>query len=358
MQVMARAESIDAIPAEINTYLQRYYAQRSHDAETLHPLYGRLWDGLTQSHLSGGKRMRPHLLVLAYEAFGGTQRANVVPAAAAVELLHAAMLIHDDIIDRDQYRHGVPNVSGRYRSHYDEHITDAGERGHYADSAAMLGGDVLIADAFGLVAGARISAAMRIRLVHLLSEAVYRVAGGELLDVEATLPGSPVVEAHRIAELKTAFYSFSLPLEAGALLAGASASVCSQLRAIGNDIGVAFQLADDLLGMYGTTVETGKPVGNDLREGKRSMLIEYGLSLTTPTERSMLLRTLSNHKADEATLERIRSLLTACGARAAVEDRMRTLYTSAADRILALSIAEPDRAALLQVARHAIWRRS
>src|SRR6476659_3855050 len=95
-----QAARIDQIRTEINAYLRHYYAERHDVATTLHPLYGRLWDALTEIHMAGGKRMRPYLVLFAYEAFGGKHRSAVMPACASVELLHAAMLIHDDIIDR------------------------------------------------------------------------------------------------------------------------------------------------------------------------------------------------------------------------------------------------------------------
>jgi geranylgeranyl diphosphate synthase type II len=358
LDIVDQSTQIDQIREEINAYLQQYYTGRYERARELNVFYGRLWDGLTQTHLAGGKRLRPYLVVLAFEALGGRGRSDIMPACAAVELLHAAMLIHDDIIDRDYYRHGKPNLPGIYRQHYRTVIANETERGHFADSAALLGGDILIGDAFELIARTSLEPSTQMQLVRLLSEAIYNVAGGELLDVEASLYPPDIMDAIQIAELKTAFYSFSLPLEVGATLAGAGQSSRRQLREIGKNIGIAFQLADDLLGMYGSAKETGKPVGNDLREGKRSLLMQRGLALAADAERAELLAALGNHNNDHVTLRRVCAILDSCGARQEVESLMEEYYKRTADLLADLPIAEADRDAFLQLAQRTIWRRS
>lgn len=349
--------AIDETRKTVNAFLEQYYANRHSKALQLHKHYALLWESLQKTHIAGGKRIRPYLALLTYEAFGGHNRSAVLPACVSVELLHAAMLIHDDIIDRDQYRHGVANVSGMYEPRYAKTAPDLLEARHLADSAAILGGDVLIGDAFNLVTEAAVEPTIQIKLIQLLNEAVFHVSGGELLDCEASMYPSDIA-AGQVAELKTAFYSFSLPLEVGAMLAEAPQEVLPMLRAVGIHMGVAFQLADDILGMFGTTEETGKPVGNDLREGKRSVLVERGLALATPSEKRELEAALGNKKAHEATLTRVQYILTNCGALAAVETLMQEQCDTATQHIIHLPIEQTYKDTLIWLTEWATRRRT
>lgn len=234
---------------------------------------------------AGGKRFRPALVVASFSAFGGEDPppAAVLSVAAAFELLHTAFVVHDDVIDHDTVRRGIPNVAGEFRIRAEERGADAAGAAVLGDAAAILAGDLLLHEASRLIALADVSASVRAGLFGLLDDAIYVSAAGELADVEnAVTPDYAEAQAIFDATFnKTAVYSFSAPLCAGALLAGASDEAIASLDAEGGRLGLAFQLVDDLIGAFGSAEQAGRDEGGDLRESKRTPLI--ALARLTPT---------------------------------------------------------------------------
>lgn len=224
---------------------------------------------------AGGKRFRPALVLAAADAFGGTADPARWQVAAAFELLHAAFLVHDDLIDHDTLRRGVPNVAGAMRERALARGSSASRATQVADAAALLAGDLLLHEAQRLIATAPSDERTRIRLLDLLDEAVLVSAAGELADVaHASLSETPATAAVLAATHdKTAVYSFAAPLRAGAALAGADADADAALAECGSRLGLAYQLADDLIGTFGSPAQAGRDAGADLREGKHTALI-------------------------------------------------------------------------------------
>jgi geranylgeranyl pyrophosphate synthase len=232
---------------------------------------------------NGGKRLRPALVVAAFRALGGEDDAALYPVAAAFELLHTAFVIHDDVIDRDTMRRGIPNVAGEFQGRARAQGADAVGATLLGDAAGILAGDLLLHEAWRVVASAPLPPEARTELLDLLDEAVLVSAAGELADVEyavsADVPRAELVLA--ASRNKTAVYSFTAPLAAGALLAGALPAARASLTSAGDRIGIAFQLVDDLIGTFGTDAEAGRAAGADLRESKRTPLV--ALARDTPT---------------------------------------------------------------------------
>lgn len=231
-----------------------------------------------QRSASGGKRFRPALVVAAFEALGGEadDEPALYPVAAAFELLHTAFVVHDDVIDHDTERRGIPNVIGEFRVRARRLGADAAGAALLGDAAAILAGDVLLHEATRVVALAPATTERRVDLLDLVDEAVLVSAAGELADVEHSVVAEFGIEADAIllaTANKTAVYSFSAPLEAGAVLAGAADSARSALRRVGQQLGLAYQLVDDLIGAFGTAEVAGRDEGADLREAKRTPLI-------------------------------------------------------------------------------------
>jgi geranylgeranyl pyrophosphate synthase len=226
---------------------------------------------------SGGKRFRPRLVAESHLAFGGggASVAAVADVAAGFELLHTAFVVHDDVIDGDVERRGRPNTSGRFRAAARAAGAPMSRAARYGDAASILVGDVLLCEAVRLIAGADLPAGPRRALLDLLDDVILLSAAGELADVEyATHPHPPPPEAVLAAARdKTAVYSVSAPLRAGAIIAGAPGPALDALDAAGRSLGLAFQLADDLIGAFGTAGQAGRAPGADLREGKHTALV-------------------------------------------------------------------------------------
>jgi geranylgeranyl diphosphate synthase type I len=237
-----------------------------------------LADLLVDFVASGGKRLRPEFLWCGWRAAGGAVDSEpVLTVGAALELIQACALIHDDVIDRSDSRRGRPAT---HRAVAKEHA-DAGLSGdseHFGVSAAVLLGDLALAWADDLyTTGAAELGAVQ-RSLPVWRAMRTEVLSGQLLDLVATAavttdPATQAADAMRVNRFKTAAYTVERPLHLGAALAEASAETVAALRTYGADIGVAFQLRDDLLGVYGDPAVTGKPAGDDLLEGKRTLLL-------------------------------------------------------------------------------------
>lgn len=225
----------------------------------------------------GGKRFRPALVTAAFEAFGGDPATTpgVYSVAAAFELLHTAFVVHDDVIDHDTVRRGIPNVAGEFRMRGRRSGADAAGAALLGDAAAILAGDILLHEAFRQVALADVDSGTRARLFDLLDDAVFVSAAGELADVENSV-AADLADPDDIlgaAYNKTAVYSFSAPLGAGAVMAGAPDDALAVLHQAGGRLGLAFQLVDDLIGAFGSIEQAGRDAGGDLRESKRTPLV-------------------------------------------------------------------------------------
>jgi len=295
--------------------------------------------------VEGGKRLRARFCLTGWdaivEAAGGDTTEHpddVLSAAAALEVFHAAALVHDDIVDNSDTRRGRPAA---HRSFEASHATDgwAGNAAGYGRSAAILLGDLLVAwsdDLFeeGLLEASHAASARS-------AYAVMRrdVTIGQYLDVaeEAAFRTAPDDEhaerALRVASLKSARYSVQQPLLIGAALAGADAAQRSALAEFGHPVGLAFQLRDDVLGVFGDAAVTGKPSGDDLREGKRTLLIAYAREGLDPSDRSALDAQVGDPTLDDDQIVSLQEQIIATGALERVESDI-ARYAADADRAL------------------------
>lgn len=260
----------------VNDVLTSFFARSKARAEAMHPDYRAMWEHL-EACTVGGKRFRPRLVMTVYTLLGGENATAAATVAASFELLHTALIVHDDVVDRDFARRGVPNVSGTYRNLALKQGASPERAEHAGMSVGVIAGDLALSNAYRLLGQADTDLPTRQRLQDLLDEAIFASAAGELLDVLAPLDPTPqpVDEVLDMARLKTAVYSFETPLQAGAVLAGADDRLVSALGDFGRCIGIAYQIADDLIGVFGDESRTGKVGWGDLREGKRTALISY-----------------------------------------------------------------------------------
>jgi len=284
-------------------------------ATRIDPSYQRLWETLYRLIRSGGKRLRPQMTILAYEAFGGTDIEKFIPIAAAQELLHFSLLIHDDVIDRDYTRYGTDNVAGHYKMIYSHYVNSSEEQTHYAHSAAILGGDLMLSGAHQMIAASSLDDKDKLTAQGFLAHSVFEVAGGELLDTELTFTPYTAGDALKVARYKTASYSFVTPLLTGATLAGINQRQTEALNTYAQCLGIAYQLVDDILGVFGDEDTTGKSTSSDITEGKRTYMIEKALGIMTETEKKTFETSFGNPNATESDIATIKQLLESTGAR-------------------------------------------
>lgn len=299
------------------------------------------------SAVAGGKRLRARFAIAGWRAVAeASGRFAVVPddilaAAAALEIFHAAALVHDDVIDNSDTRRGGPAA---HRALESRHVDArwAGDAAAFGRAAAILLGDLLVALSDDLfeealthtepmrATGARAEYALMRRDVTI----------GQFLDIaeESAFRTEPddrhADRALRVASLKSARYSVQQPLLIGAALAGADAAQRSALAEFGHPIGMAFQLRDDVLGVFGDAAVTGKPSGDDLREGKRTVLIAYAREGVGPGTRRVIDELLGDPDLDDAQIAALQQTIVDSGALERVETLI-TSFSREADRALA-----------------------
>ncbi len=297
----------------VDDVLTSFFARSKSRAKAMHPDYLAMWEHL-EACTVGGKRFRPRLVMTVYSLLGGSDMATAATVAASFELLHTALIVHDDVVDRDFARRGVPNVSGAYRNLAATGGASPSRAEHTGLSVGVIAGDLALSNAYRLLGEVDADPATRQQLADLLDEAIFASAGGELLDVLAPLDPAPqpVAEVLDMARLKTAVYSFEAPLLAGAVLAGAEAGLLGALGEFGRCIGTAYQVADDLMGVFGDERRTGKVGWSDLREGKRTALISFAAA---QPQWPRIAALLSRPDLTAPGAAEVRALLIDCGAR-------------------------------------------
>jgi len=321
--------------------------------------------------LAGGKRLRARFCVAGWRAVSSARGRSVpldeavVAASAALEIFHAAALVHDDLIDNSDTRRGGP-AAHRALEALHRHAGWAGDAASFGRSAAILLGDLLVAwsdDLFehGLEAADAGTAATARRQYALMRR---DVTIGQFLDIAeesafVTEPDDRHAErALRVASLKSARYSVQQPLLIGAALAGADAAQLEALRAFGHPVGLAFQLRDDVLGVFGDESVTGKPSGDDLREGKRTVLVALTREGLPTSARRVIDELIGDPTLDSDQIASLQRTIIDTGALDRVEELI-SAFAREADR--ALSGARLDNAAvgeLRDLARAATARTS
>ncbi|WP_158614061.1 polyprenyl synthetase family protein [Cellulomonas sp. PhB143] len=338
--------------AETEQVLDDYLAGSVRRARALHPSAGELWAALRDQ--LGGKRVRPRLVLTAYLGLGGDDVGAAAAVAAAQEVLHTAMLAHDDLLDHDEVRRGRPNLAGSYRARLGAGLTPS-ETEDQVRAAALLGGDLGLAGAVDVVLRSGVEASLQAELVALIVRSIHTSVAGELLDVTGQSAAPVTFDALRLAGLKTATYTCVVPLLSGAALAGAGSAERAALESYGSAAGVAFQLVDDLLGVLGDPAVTGKSVLGDLREGKRTYLLAVAHARAAPAGRAVLEARVGDPALDESGAGEVRAVLEATGAADAVRTRVDALV---ADAVAAAEGLPPDLAAELAGLAVALTERS
>lgn len=338
----------ERINDDLHAYCQRQIAA----AAQISTDYAQLWATIDSYIKSGGKRLRPKLVLLAYHATAHTNEYDIAPVAAAWELLHASLLMHDDIIDRDDTRHGNLNVAGSYRLYYDDK-TDAATADHLALSAALLAGDAALSGCYDMILGSSLPAEQQIVALRRIADTINVGIGGQLLDTEAILKHPDEVQTDTINLYKTAIYSFVNPLLAGAELADAPEADMALLRQYGAAVGIGYQLADDLLGLFGNTAVTGKSNFGDLKEGKRTLLLQESLRALDEQGKATLMSVINGSSDD---YDSARRLIEASGAPTVIRERIAALCDEALVAVDQLSWSEADKETLRGLARKNLAR--
>ena len=302
----------DGFDRHLQGYLQKKiknYAQMAED-----PFLGKIVAYSEDLTLHGGKRIRPYLANLGYHFLQAQTPTPVLRSFVALELFHIFALIHDDIIDEGTVRHGIPAMHVKVEQLL-QRAHRQGDAAHIGVSQALLLGDLLLAWATEIMTTlpSSVDAAWGERARSLYFSMIDDVVLGQMIDVDLTTKKcATMAEIERKMMLKTASYTFVRPLQIGAALAGAQKKQLEQLRKIGEPLGLAFQIQDDLLDLTGTTKDIKKTVYCDLRDRQHTVFTQYIVEHGTPAQKREL-QSLFGAALGEADRSRVLELFTASG---------------------------------------------
>lgn len=342
---MGTAWDQDGFRQQVQSALTAFLDEQAGRLSPLGPDAARLL-AEARTSVAGGKMFRASFCWWGHHAVAApTDPAAVLRAAAALELLHASALVHDDYMDASDSRRGRPAT---HRAFGAEH-RGAGWRGdpeQYGAAAAILLGDLLLSWSDELLRRCGLPPAQVAPALDVLDLCRSEVIAGQFLDVSVQARGhADVDQAMTVLRYKSAKYSIERPLQLGAALAGASPETLAELSAFGLPLGEAFQLRDDLLGVFGDPATTGKPAGDDLVEGKRTVLVALALDGAPAADAAYLDRSLGTDLSPD-DVARLREVIDASGAQAQVE--------AVIEQLSGVALAALDRASIDADAREVL----
>ncbi|WP_219463668.1 polyprenyl synthetase family protein [Nonomuraea rhizosphaerae] len=296
--------------------------------------------------LGGGKRVRPQLCYWGWRGAGGDDCDEIITAAAALELCHCGLLIHDDIMDGSELRRGHSTV---HRSLARLHEGPGAEA--FGQSGGILLGALSLAWSDALLSSCGVEP-VRLRAAHHLFDAMRtEVISGQYLDILGQLrAGATVAQALTVIRYKTAKYTVERPLQIGGALAGADEALLERYSAFGVPIGEAFQLRDDVLGMFGASADTGKSSLDDLREGKHTVLFAHAVRRATPAQLAYLRAWHGNQDLAEEQADEVRAIIRDSGALTQVENMIDDRVRDAAEALDGAPVTPEARVALTLLA--------
>lgn len=349
-----RGAATDVVGPPLTEVLDAFLTEVAAEAAAIDPALAEVTAEVRGLVAAGGKRLRPAFVYWGHRATGAEHDDAVLAPAGAVELLHVFALLHDDVMDRSATRRGRPAA----------HVTLAGlhagpDPGWFGTSAAILAGDLTYVWADRLFDSTALPADAVTRARRVFTTLREEVVAGQYLDLRLSAdPSAHELAALHVALLKSARYTVTRPLLLGAALADVAPSpeVCASLQDYGDAVGLAFQMRDDLLGLFGDPSETGKGALDDLREGKRTVLALRAMRLAGVDDRSILLASLGDPSLTEERADQARAAVVRSGAVASVEALIAALHSKAL--AAASALPDPARSALVELATRATDRRS
>jgi geranylgeranyl diphosphate synthase, type I len=330
--------------ARVHKALDDFLARQADALERVSPTVAPLGEAIADL-VRGGKRLRPAFCYWGWRGAGGPDSEAIVHAAAAMELFQAAALIHDDVMDGSDTRRGMPSVHRRFASRHAA-AGWAGDGERFGLAGAVLAGDLCLVWSGELLAASGLGPQRLVAARAPFDRMRTELMAGQYLDmleqaVAGDQPETAVDRARRVIRYKSAKYTIEEPLLIGGTLAGADPALLATYSAYGLTLGEAFQLRDDVLGVFGDPWQTGKPAGDDLREGKRTVLVAETLRAADAAQRARVQQLLGRPDLDATGVDTLRGIIRETGALDAVERLITELVTQARAALHAGNIAPP-----------------
>ena len=359
--VMNEVDSLaKSVRQQVHTELTSFLTQQRTYITDIAPELVPVADAMEEYLLEGGKRLRPLFAYAGFIATGATTTLADIRAMASLELLQACALIHDDLMDGSDSRRGRPSIHRRFESN---HVSEklVGDPVKFGASAAILLGDLALVWSDQMLHSSAISAESLLAVLRVHDEMRVELMAGQFLDVrEAGENKHSVAKSLQIARYKSGKYTIERPLHFGATIARPElpdgSEFLIQLSRYGIPLGEAFQMRDDILGVFGNPEETGKPAGDDLREGKRTALIALALEKADASGQAKLSHLLGSPDLTQADVDTLRTIINDSGAVVEIESLIERLFQESQKAIESEAIADSAKEFLTVLAHRAVQR--
>ena len=304
---------LDQYQTQTNERLAVFLDEKIADASSVSTYIQEVAVSIKEYTLRGGKRLRPIFCIYGYKCLSDATSDAIIDASISLELLQSSLLIHDDIMDEDELRRGEKTFHIVWRDRCERQFGKT-KSGKFGESIAIVAGDLLEAYGEEVLAKSPFHSDYIRNALAAYADIVKNVGYGQILDITAERRGSfNEAEILTVHELKTASDTIEGPLHIGALLAGANEADLRVLSDYGVPLGLAFQIQDDILGLFGSEEKTGKPVGSDIQEGKKTLLILHALEHCTEAEKAFILKALGNEHVTAEEIDTVRDIVRKTG---------------------------------------------
>jgi geranylgeranyl diphosphate synthase type I len=319
---------IKVVRAEINQVLTEFIKQESKYLAKIGPELEPVGNALEKFLLDSGKRLRPLFAYAGLISAWARPNKELVSAFASLELIHACALIHDDVMDASDTRRGAPSIHKSFeKMHLENHLV--GSAAQFGVASAILIGDLALIWSAQMLHNSGISTPDFIRSLPVYDEMRIELMAGQYLDVyEQSLGTQSIERSLKVARYKSGKYTIERPLHFGGALAGASAELMQAYSNYGLPLGEAFQLRDDLLGVFGDPSETGKPAGDDLREGKRTALLAIAQERANTSQSTQLKKHIGDPNLTPSMISDLQQIIEDTGATSHIESMIEELTTT------------------------------
>jgi len=291
---------------EINRCLDIYFLDQIKLAKEVDQSYVDFWKEIERYVMIGGKRLRSYCFILAYLAFGGQDWTKIISVALSQEMLHAALLIHDDIIDQDFIRHGQDNLAAIKIKQYEQF--DSEKAYHFGNSAALLGGDLLLSASFDLINNSNLADNLKLDLIKLHKQNIFLVSAGELMDFETSFNHYDHQKSFKIMKFKTCFYTFYYPFKTASLVNQIDIKD-DLLKKFAINMGTIYQIIDDLHDLLLDEESLGKPSLSDIRENKKTAIMSTLYQESNPTNQKFIDKIMGKSVLKNEDIQSFRKIL-------------------------------------------------
>jgi len=351
-------KTLEKLKKEIDQELDKYLAGAICDAEKQDKEMGRILRHAAKIIMASGKRIRPILMYFGYVAAGGKDRKKIIKTSVGIELIHNYLLIHDDIMDHGRTRHGIETVDAMYETMGKNIFPDCQDLKHLGNSMAILAGDLLESLGTQSIVDSGFDAKLTVKAVSALQSTIATTIVGQTQDI--CIENKKRVLEKEVLTMyknKTAKYTIENPLKIGAILAGADAKFLQKISLFAIPVGMAFQIQDDILGLFETSEKMGKDAGSDVKEGKKTILVLRAMEKAGREEGKFMRNVLGNEKINLKDIKKFQNIVQKTGALEYSQNLAENLVEKGKAEIETFKINKEAKVFLLELADYMIARR-